>query len=198
MQRRVTAETLSDNALLERIVERDEDALSVLYERYSGVALAVAYRALEDRAQAEDVVQEAFLAVWRRGATFDVARGSVKAWLLTIVRNAAIDRKRGRCRHQHDEVSIEDHAYRLSGQDLWADVARQLDREQVRAALAQLPAAQRATIELAYFGGLTQAEIAAQTGEALGTIKSRARLGLRRLESALRATYLETETGEHD
>jgi RNA polymerase sigma-70 factor, ECF subfamily len=150
---------------------------------------------LRDRGQAEDVVQDAFLSVWRRAATFDAGKGSARGWLLSIVHNAAIDRRRGRFRHQQDEVDIEDHAWRLSDDDVWVDVSRNLDREQVRQALAEIPKEQRETLELAYFGGLTQAEIAARTGEPLGTIKSRARLGLRRLEGLLRSAYMGDESG---
>lgn len=179
--------TVADAALLQRIRARDETALSDLYDRYSGVAFALAYRLLQDRGQAEDIVQEAFLAVWRRAETFDVSRGSVRGWLLSIVHNAAIDRRRGRYRHQQSEVDIDDFAWRLAVDDVWEDVSRTLDRERVRAALGQLPPEQRAALELAYFGGLTQMEIAERTGEPLGTIKSRARLGLRRLEKILRA-----------
>ncbi|HEX5164266.1 MAG TPA: sigma-70 family RNA polymerase sigma factor [Thermomicrobiales bacterium] len=185
----------SDGDLLARIAARDDAALGDLYDRYSGLAFGLAYRVLRDRGQAEDVVQEAFLAVWRRAATFDAARGSARGWLTSIVHNAAIDRRRGRFRHQQDEVDIEDHAWRLADDDVWEDVSRRLDREQVRRALAQIPNEQRETLELAYFGGLTQAEIAAQTGEPLGTVKSRARLGLRRLEGLLRGSGTGDESG---
>ena len=179
----------SDSELLARVGAGDDAALGVLYDRYGGAAFGLAFRMLGDRGTAEDIVQEAFLAVWRRGSTFDLGRGSVKAWLLSIVRNAAIDRTRGRHRHQLGEVAIDDVAYRLASEDVWDDVARNIDRENVRKALGTLPPEQRETLELAYFGGLTQAEIAERTGEPLGTIKSRARLGLRRLERALRAGY---------
>lgn len=179
----------SDGELLARLRLGDDAALGALYDRYGGQAFALALRILGDRGAAEDIVQEAFLAVWRRCATFDSERGSVRAWLFSIVRNAAIDRTRGRHRHQLGEVAIDDVAYRLAAEDVWDDVARRIDRENVRRALGTLPPEQRETLELAYFGGLTQVEIAARTGEPLGTIKSRARLGLRRLERALRAGY---------
>lgn len=179
----------SDSDLLARVSAGDDAALGELYDRYGGPAFALAFRMLGDRGMAEDIVQEAFLAVWRRCAQFDSERGSAKAWLLSIVRNAAIDRTRGRHRHQLGEVTIDDFAYRLASADVWDDVSRQLDRENVRKALGALPPEQRETLELAYFGGLTQAEIAERTGEPLGTVKSRARLGLRRLERALRAGY---------
>jgi RNA polymerase sigma-70 factor (ECF subfamily) len=182
---------VTDAELLERIQVRDEEALSALYDRYSGMAFALAYRVLRDRGQAEDIVQEAFLSVWRRAGSFDTTRGSGRSWLLTIVHNAAIDRRRGRFRHQQSEVDIDDFAWKLADDDVWDDVSRTLDRERVRAALQQLSNEQRETLELAYFGGLTQLEIAERTGEPLGTIKSRARLGLRRLERILRAEHSE-------
>jgi RNA polymerase sigma-70 factor (ECF subfamily) len=185
----------SDGDVLARIAARDDAALGELYERYSGLAFGLAYRVLRDRGQAEDVVQEAFLSIWRRAGTFDSARGSARGWLTSIVHHAAVDRRRGRFRHQQDEVDIEDHAWRLADDDVWEDVSRRLDRELVRRALAQIPTEQRETLELAYFGGLTQAEIAAQTGEPLGTVKSRARLGLRRLEGLLRGSGTVDESG---
>ena len=188
-------EGTSDGELLERIAARDDTALGALYDRYGGLALSVSYRVLRDRGQAEDVVQEAFLSVWRRASTFDAGKGSARGWLMSIVQNASIDRRRGRFRHQQNEVDIDDHAWRLADDDVWDDVSRQIDREQVRGALAEIPKEQRETLELAYFGGLTQAEIAAQTGEPLGTVKSRARLGLRRLEGLLRGAYLGDESG---
>jgi RNA polymerase sigma-70 factor (ECF subfamily) len=181
------AGALTDNELLQRIAGRDEDALAALYDRYNGVALSLAVRLLRDRGQAEDIVQEAYLAVWRRAGTFDPSRGSARAWLLSIVHNASIDRRRGRFRHQQSEVDIDDFAYRLAGEDVWDEVSRRIEGEQVRRALATLPPEQRETLELAYFGGLTQAEIAERTGQPLGTVKSRARLGLRRLDGLLRA-----------
>jgi RNA polymerase sigma-70 factor, ECF subfamily len=176
----------SDSALLRRITQQDDAALGLLYDRYGSMAFGLAYRILGDRGQAEDIVQESFLSVWRRSATFDLSRGNARSWLMSIVHNAAIDRRRGRFRHQQGEVDIDDFAYRLATDDVWEDVSRTLDREMVRAALAQLPPEQREALELAYFGGLTQAEIAERTGEPLGTIKSRARLGLRRMERELR------------
>lgn len=188
-----TTETIasarSESELMARLRSGDDAALGELYDRYSGPAFALALRMLGERGVAEDVVQEAFLSVWRRASTFDTERGSVRAWLLSIVRNAAIDRTRGRNRQRQGDVALDDVAYRLAADDVWSEVAQRLERERVRAALRELPAEQRETLELAYFGGMTQAEIAARTGEPLGTVKSRARLGLRRLERLLRAGY---------
>jgi RNA polymerase sigma-70 factor, ECF subfamily len=188
-------EGTTDGELLVRVAAGDDTALGALYDRYSGLAMGLAYKVLADRGQAEDVVQEAFLSVWRRAASFDAAKGSPRGWLMSIVHNASIDRRRGRFRRQQDEVDIDDHAWRLADDDVWDDVSRRLDREQVRRALAEIPKEQRETLEMAYFGGLTQAEIAARTGDPLGTVKSRARLGLRRLEGLLRGTYSGDESG---
>lgn len=187
-------ERTTDGELLARVAARDDTALGMLYDRHSGLAFGLAYRVLRDRGQAEDVVQEAFLSVWRRAASFDSSKGSARGWLMSIVHNASIDRRRGRFRHQQTEVDIDDHAWRLADDDVWDDVSRQLDREQVRRALDAIPKEQRETLELAYFGGLTQAEIAEKTGEPLGTVKSRARLGLRRLEGLLRGAYIDDES----
>jgi RNA polymerase sigma-70 factor (ECF subfamily) len=182
----VTPSPPNDAQLIERMASRDEQALAELYDRYGSLAFAVAYRILDDRGIAQDAVQEAFLSIWKRAASFDSVRGSARAWLLTVVRNAAIDHKRGRHRHRDEEELIDDYAYRLTAGDIWEDVAARLDRETIRQALQKLPISQRKTLEMAYFGGMTQTEIAAQTGEPLGTVKSRARLGLRHLESLLR------------
>jgi RNA polymerase sigma-70 factor (ECF subfamily) len=176
---------VTDAHLLRRVATRDERALGELYDRYAGLALALANRVLRDRGQAEDVVQDAFISVWRRAGTFDLERGSVRGWLMSIVRHAAIDRRRGRFRHEQTEVDLDLVAYRVGETDVWDEVTRRLDRERVRNALRGLPAEQREALELAYLGGLTQAEIAERTGEPLGTIKSRVRLGLRRLERLL-------------
>lgn len=186
MHRTVEADP-SDNELMQAISRGDADALAVLYDRYASQALAIGIRVLRDRGQAEDVVQDAFLSAWRRASTFDGSRGSVGAWLMSITRNAAIDRQRGRFRHQAGEVDIEDVAWRLSTPDVWDAVAGSLDRDRVRTALAELPPEQRETLEMAYWGGMTQQEIATVTATPIGTVKSRARLGLRRLEKVFRA-----------
>jgi RNA polymerase sigma-70 factor (ECF subfamily) len=177
----------TDAELLQRVAARDEQALGELYDRYAGMALALAYRVLQDHGQAEDVVQDAFVSVWRRAGTFDLERGSVRGWLMSVVHHAAIDRRRGRFRYERAEVDLDLVAYRVGETDVWDEVSRALDRERVRGALRALPAEQREALELAYLGGLTQAEIAERTGEPLGTVKSRVRLGLRRLERLLQA-----------
>lgn len=191
MQQPPGAESATDNELLERIQAGDDEALSLIYDRYGGLTFALAFRLLGDRGQAEDVVQEAFLSLWRRAATFDAGRGSVRGWLTTITRNAAIDRRRGRFRHQQQERDIDDYAYRLAGgsEDVWQTVKQSLEGEEIHRALRELPDEQRRALELAYFDGLTQAEIAERLEIPLGTVKSRARLGLQRLASILEPSH---------
>jgi RNA polymerase sigma-70 factor (ECF subfamily) len=159
------------------------EAMDVLYERHSRVALGLATRMLGECEAAEDVVQEAFLALWRRAGSFDVARGSVRTWLLAIVHHRAIDRLRGRppAAPLPDDLGADPSP---TG-DVWGQAAQQLDRQAIRGALAQLPSGQQQAIELAYFSDLTQAQIAGSLGLPLGTVKSRLRLGLTRLRSLL-------------
>lgn len=148
-------------------------------------------RVLGDPARAEDAVQEAFTNVWRRASTFDAARGSLRAWLLTAVRNTCIDFLRGRGSRERLELELQpDVEYAQSPDDPWREVALSLERNAVRDAMASLPAEQRQVVELAYFGGYSQAEIAAMTRVPLGTVKGRARLALEKLSSYLRGRGL--------
>jgi RNA polymerase sigma-70 factor (ECF subfamily) len=190
------APSADDDALLTAIQGRDEAALGELYDRYGRLALGVAYRILGERGVAEDVVQEAFLNVWRKAASYQIGRGSVRTWLLTIVHNLAIDRRRGRYRRELSDVQIDDVAYALAtdDEDLFTSVTSAIDADQVQAAISQLPAEQRQPIVLAYFGGLTHQEIADTTGTPLGTVKSRMRLGLQKLRGALEQSLVDTET----
>jgi RNA polymerase sigma-70 factor (ECF subfamily) len=176
-----------DDALLIAIQERNDAALGELYDRYGRLALGVAYRILGERGVAEDVVQEAFLNVWRKATGYQPGRGSVRTWLLTIVHNLAIDRRRGRYRREMTDVQIDEVEYALGTDDgdLFSTVTGAIEADQVRQAIANLPPDQRQPIVLAYFGGLTHQEIAEQTGTPLGTVKSRMRLGLQKLRSAL-------------
>jgi RNA polymerase sigma-70 factor (ECF subfamily) len=176
-----------DDDLLASVQERDDDALAELYDRYGRLAFGLACRILGERGVAEDVVQEAFLAVWRRAGSYQADRGSVRGWLMSIVHNAAIDRRRGRFKREQSDVALDDLAFKLEtdAEDTFATVADGIVAEQVRGALAGLPDEQRQAIELAYFGGLTQQEIAERTGTPLGTVKSRMRLGLHKLRGLL-------------
>ena len=183
----VAGEAPSDESLLAAAAQGDHDALGILYDRYHRLAMAVAYRVLNDHGTAEDVVHDAFLTIWRRGDSFNAGRGTVRSWLLTVVRNAAIDRRRGRFARALQDTPLDDVAFLLSSEkeEIFATVAAGIEAARVREALSALPAEQREAIELAYFRGLTQHEIAEQTGAPLGTVKGRMRLGLQKMRGTL-------------
>jgi RNA polymerase sigma-70 factor, ECF subfamily len=176
----------TDAAILRRIVERDPRGVELLYERYSGIAFALAYRLLGERGGAEDVVQEAFLNVWRQGATYDTRRGTVRTWLLTIVHHRAIDQMRSARSKSSADTVIDDAMPLPAKEDTWTEVVRGLDHDRVREAMAALPPEQRQVVDLAYFGGYTQSEIAQRVGIPLGTVKGRTRLALDKLRDLLR------------
>jgi RNA polymerase sigma-70 factor (ECF subfamily) len=153
--------------------------LETLYDRYHAMAYALALRITTETGLAEDVVQDSFLGLWRNAGRYAEAKGSVRGWLLAIVRHRAIDAVRRR----RNGVAIGEEADEiipaaLTLPDIWPEVAGHLEAAQVRLAMVHLPEAQRRVIELAYFDGLTQTEIAARAGIPLGTVKSRMRLGL--------------------
>lgn len=161
--------------------------LEILYDRYHTMAYALALRITTETGLAEDVVQDSFLGLWRNAGRYAEDKGSVRGWLLAIVRHRAIDSMRRR----KNAVAIADETEEplpaaLTLPDIWPEVAGRLDAELVRQALGKLPQAQREAIELAYFDGLTQREIATKTGAPLGTVKSRMRLGLVSLRRELR------------
>jgi RNA polymerase sigma-70 factor (ECF subfamily) len=185
--RRTSVPDVDDHDLLRAIGAGDADALVSLYDRYGRLAFGVAYRILQDASSAEEVVQDAFLRVWRQAATYDPGRGNVRGWITSIVHHRAIDLLRGKAGRQRQEVAIDDVERTLAGGDVWTQVAQTLDREQVLAAVGSLPVDQRRAVELAYFQGLTHQEIADSTGVPLGTVKSRLRLGLRKLYEAMAA-----------
>jgi RNA polymerase sigma-70 factor (ECF subfamily) len=172
-----------DLEILERIARGDARALRTLYDLFGGKVLAVALRVLRDRADAEEIVQETFLELWRRAREFDPKRGSPGAFLVTIARTRAIDRLRARGSLDRAHVS----AGVAARDDAQAEpvplelVEQRRDRERLQKALDELPAEQRTVIEMAYFEGLTQREIATRTGEPLGTVKTRVRLGMEKL-----------------
>jgi RNA polymerase sigma-70 factor (ECF subfamily) len=175
----------ADRAVLGRIADGELHALDELYERYKTMAYSIAYRITSDATLAEDVVQDAFLGAWRNAARYIEGRGSVKTWLLSIVHHRAIDAVRRR-RPTVELPEREDvPPPQLQLPDVWGAVSANLDAETVREVLAVLSDVQREAIELAYFGGLTQVEIAERTGTPLGTVKSRMRLGLLAMRHAL-------------
>jgi RNA polymerase sigma-70 factor (ECF subfamily) len=175
----------ADRQVLVDLGEGRLDALETLYDRYRAMAYAIALRITADPTLAEDVVQDAFLGVWRHAERYAEGRGSVKTWLLAIVHHRAIDavrRRRPASELPDPELPAPP---QLVVADVWPEVVGRLDAVEVRAAMATLPDAQREAIELAYWGGLSQTEIAERTGAPLGTVKSRMRLGLLALRQRL-------------
>jgi RNA polymerase sigma-70 factor (ECF subfamily) len=175
----------ADRAALLRIADGELAALEDLYDRYKTMAYSIAYRITNDATLAEDVVQDAFLGAWRNAARYVEGRGSVKTWLLSIVHHRAIDairRRRPTSELPETESAL---PVALTLPDVWAEVSAGLDAEMVRSALETLSDVQREALELAYFGGLTQNEIADRTGTPLGTVKSRMRLGLLAMRRSL-------------
>ena len=175
----------ADRTARERVASGELDALEVLYDRYRTMAYSIALRITADAGLAEDVVQEAFLGAWRNAGRYVEGRGSVKTWLLSIVHHRAVDaiRRRRPTTELPEREDVPPPGLTLP--DVWGDVAADLDRDAVQVALATLSTVQREAIELAYFGGLTQQEIALRTATPLGTVKSRMRLGLLALRRAL-------------
>lgn len=174
----------SDQALLERVAGKDSQALADLYDRYAPAALALAARILGDRSEAEDVLQVVFTKVWQEAARYDPAKGSATSWLLSWVRNGSIDRLRRREALQRATVQSVDHAAADPGDGHGHDHSAE-ERERLARAVAGLPADQRQVIELAYFEGLSQTQIAQRLGEPLGTVKTRVRLGMNKLRQAM-------------
>jgi RNA polymerase sigma-70 factor (ECF subfamily) len=177
---------LSEQDLATAMAAGQTEALAALYDRYAGIAYAVAVRVLGDAGRAEDVVQEAFLKVWHSSANFDARRGSLRTWILAVTRNRAIDHLRGRAGRERQEIALPATAVAGGhGSDPWLEVEIGLERQAVKDALASLPADQRQVIELCYFGGYTQREVAQLTRVPLSTVKGRTRLALEKLHSYL-------------
>ena len=177
-----------DRELVQRIGRGDEDAFRGLFGRYAPSAMALARRVARQPFLAEEIVQEAFLAVWRNPSGYDQQRGSVRAWLMGMVHHRAVDaiRREESQRRRVEESMVSDPVVSPDPAD---DVVDELDlpeeRKAVRAALDGLPQEQRQVIELMYFGGLSQTKISEQLGLPLGTVKSRTLLGMRRLRGAI-------------
>jgi len=177
---------LADEELMQLVYTSRPDAFEVIYDRHADVAFSLAYRMCKQRALAEDVVQEAFLSLWRSRARYDGARGSVRTWLLGIVHNRAIDALRRRTVRDRGIVDGEGIEERVAAPERTdVEVARREEAREVRHALAQLPGEQSRVIELAYFGGLTHVQIAQMLDTPVGTIKGRMRLGLSKLRVTL-------------
>ena len=177
---------LADEDLMQLVRRGDTAAFEVVYERHATAAFSLAYRMTGKRNTAEDVVQEAFLSLWRSGARYDHTRGSVRTWILGIVHNRAIDALRRTLVHERRRASDEGLDRRLQAPERTeAEAVRRDDARHVRAALDTLPSDQRRVVELAYFGGFSQSEIAEAIDAPLGTVKGRMRLGLQRLRHEL-------------
>ena len=181
---------LSDESLAAQVSSGNSAALEVLYERYSATVLGLAFRIVGERAAAEDLLQETFWRVWKSAETFQPQRGPFKSWLFRIARNLAIDVYR-RSNVRPQAIAGDDNSASAVDQapDLDTDVAEQalsgLENQQIRKVIRSLPDVQRQVIEMAYFYGMTRQEIAEATGEALGTIHTRARLALQKLREEL-------------
>jgi RNA polymerase sigma-70 factor (ECF subfamily) len=177
----------SDNPihLLRRIANGDREAFGQFYDRYASLVFTFALRLLQRASDAEDLLQDVFLQVWRQASSYSQERGSPEAWLMVMTRSRAIDKLRSLRRREQRAVSSEEVGAVGEGGTVGSGAAASEARLTVRGALARLPEAQRIVLELAYFDGLTQSEIAARLGEPLGTVKTRMRTGLERLRELL-------------
>lgn len=177
---------LADEDLMQQVRDGDARAFEVLVERHGGPAISLAYRMCGTRARAEDIVQEAFLSLWRAGGRYDPSRGSVRAWVLSAVHNRAIDSFRRESVRRASSLEETPAAERLAAPELTeVEVERRADAERVRVALDDLPEEQRQVIELAYYGGFTHQQIAELLSLPAGTVKGRMRLGLGKLRISL-------------
>jgi RNA polymerase sigma-70 factor, ECF subfamily len=177
---------LADEDLMQLVRRGDAQAFEVVYERHCSAAFSLAYRMCGTRAAAEDVVQESFLSLWRSGARYDRARGSVRTWVLGIVHNRAIDSLRRSVVHDRRRASDEGIEERFEARERTdVEVARLDEAQEIRVALETLPAEQSRVIELAYFGGFTHTEIADMIKAPVVTVKGRMRLGLKKLRDEL-------------
>jgi RNA polymerase sigma-70 factor, ECF subfamily len=177
---------LADEDLMDLVRGGDAAAFAAIYERHATAAFSLAYRMTGRRGAAEDVVQEAFISLWRSGARYEPARGSVRTWVLAVVRHRAIDALRRGGRHDRHRASDEGIEERFEAKERTdAQAARREEATEVRAALATLPPDQCRAIELAYFGGFSHSEIANMLETPIGTVKGRIRLGLEKLRGQL-------------
>ncbi len=178
----MSQDELSDQRLMARIVEHDNQALEMLFARHAPIVLGLAVRMLRDLAPAEDVLQETFIRVWTKASTYDEQKGKVSSWVYGIARNKCIDFMR---KHKTglEEIPVVGNPHPVIDTDEAA--FESLRRSQIRTAMEKLPEKQREVIELSYFEGLTRREISQAIGEPLGTVNTRARLGLKKLRTAL-------------
>lgn len=177
---------LADEEVMQLVQRGDPQAFELLYDRHGGAAYSLAYRIVGKQAAAEDVVQEALLSIWRSRCRYDPTRGSVRTWILGIVHNRAIDGLRRSSVHDRRRETLDIVEERFEASERTdVEVARREEARSVRGALETLPTEQRQTIELAYFGGFTQNQIAELMDEPVGTVKGRMRLGLEKMRREL-------------
>jgi RNA polymerase sigma-70 factor, ECF subfamily len=177
---------LADEEVMQLVQRGDPRAFELLYDRHGGAAYSLAYRIVGKQAAAEDVVQEALLSIWRSRRRYDPTRGSVRTWILGIVHNRAVDGLRRSSVHERRRESLDVVEERFEARERTdVEVARREEARSVRGALGTLPTEQRQTIELAYFGGFTQSQIAELMDEPVGTVKGRMRLGLDKMRREL-------------
>jgi RNA polymerase sigma-70 factor (ECF subfamily) len=185
-RRPVDLRGLADEELMELVDGGEMRAFEVIFDRHASAAYSLAFRMCGRRALAEDIVQEAFLSLWRSGTSYDRARGSVRSWVLSAVHNRAVDQLRRAGAKAGRDVHDDGIAERLPARETTdAEVQRRDEATRVRGALGELPPDQRQVIELAYFGGLTHVQIAEMLDLPPGTVKGRMRLGLTKMRSAL-------------
>ena len=176
---------LADEESISLVRRGDAEAFAVLYDRHSRAAYSLAYRMMGERQAAEDLVQEAFLKVWRAAGSYRAERASVRTWILSIVHNRGIDQLRSTASRRRMQEKVEASAPRSQPSEAFAQSWRNSQREQVREALKTLPPEQLKILELAYFSGYTHVEIAGLLELPLGTVKGRMRLGLKKMRSLL-------------
>lgn len=189
---RTTIDEPSDASLLRAVQSGDDAALASLYDRYAGAAYGLALRITGDAGTAEDAVQEAFVSLWRQAPRFDAERGQVRSWLLTIVHHKAIDVVRRRTNRPERQLP-EEAAELFEGRDPRPEAIAEwsMEARAVREAVRLIPDEQRLTVEMAYFRGMTHAEIAEEMGVPLGTVKSRLRIAMDKMREYLRPRVLE-------
>ena len=196
--KREALQQLADEDLMVLVERKDPVAFEVLYDRHGGAAYSLAHRIVGGPEAAEDVVQEAFLSIWRSGAHFDAARGSVRSWTLGVVRNRSIDALR-RQSGKAPKLDFDDDATleaQPAGELTDSEAIRRETASRVRGALSELPEEQSEVIGLAYFGGFSHSEIAEMLTMPLGTVKGRMRLGLEKLRLRLAEGMGITESSE--
>ena len=172
---------LADEDLISFVGHDDAEAFTILYDRHSDAAFSLAYRVMGERQAAEDLTQDAFLKVWRGASSYRAERGSVRTWLLSIVRNCSIDQIRSQASRRRTQERVEASAPRSQPSEAFAETWRNSQRDQIREALNTLPPEQLKILELAYFSGYTHVQISELVDVPLGTVKGRMQLGLKKM-----------------